>query len=133
MRTRPGLMFALLLCPAALLAEVHHTVPEQYLGRWGATLQACTDPTRDPLALSVEPLVLRFPADAARVQAAVSDGPLRVSLLLDSSDPAASRDPGEFRREFLQFELSSDQKTLRTVSEGRTIASRVRCPLNTAA
>lgn len=119
---------ALMLCSAPVLAEVKYSIPEQYVGRWGRTLQSCADPGNDPLALRVESLRLTFPGNVARVQAVFTDTVLKISVLLDSSALEALPRPGEIWVEALEFELSSDHDTLTTVAVGRVIATRVRCP-----
>jgi len=121
-------VIALLLCSAPVLAEVKYSIPEQYVGRWGTTLQSCADPDNDPLALRVEPLRLTFPGSTARVQAVFSDAVLKISVLLDSSSLEELPLPGEIRLEGLEFELSSDYNRLTTMAAGRVVATRVRCP-----
>lgn len=118
---------ALLLYSNCVMADVHDTIPDQFTGRWGATIQSCADPARDPLAVSIAPTVLTFQDSVARVQAAVSNGPLKIAVLLDSSNASQPRLQGELHLEGLEFELSHDHSTLRTVSAGRPVASRVRC------
>ncbi len=118
---------ALLLCSTPVFADVHDTIPDRYTGRWGASLEACADPTRDPLALTIEPNMLGFPDSVARVQAVVSNDPLRISVFLDSLSHAESPQPGRLRVEGLEFEISPDHKVLKTIATGRSVASRVRC------
>lgn len=76
--SKARLVQTLLRGAAPVLAEVKYSIPEQYVGRWGRTLQSCADPGNDPLALRVESLRLTFPGNVARVQAVFTDTVLKI-------------------------------------------------------
>lgn len=105
-----------------LAAEVHTSIPNQFLGRWGGSIQSCADPGADDLTLVVDPGRMRFWESSGRVLAAATDGPLKLALLMEFSGE------GETWLEALEFQLSPDRSRLNAVAGRRNVASRVRCP-----
>jgi hypothetical protein len=117
----PGTTAIVLASGFVLAADVHTSIPDQFIGRWGGSLQSCADPGADDLRLDVEPGRMRFWESTGRVLAVATDGPLKLALLMEFSGE------GETWLEALEFQLSQDRGKLSTVTSRRNVASRVRC------
>jgi len=125
MRTFQLLTLAVLSRSA--VAAVVYSIPDAYLGHWGASAAACTTPTEDPLHILIERGRVVFPESVAYAAAVVTDGPRGLSLALRSTPGAVPSAGAELADQLLVLTLSQDGQQLSTMSEGKVILTRTRC------
>lgn len=120
-------LLTLAVLSSSAVAAVVYSIPDSYLGRWGASAAVCNTPAEDPLHIQIEPGRVIFPESVAYTAAVVTDGPRRLSVALRSSLGAAPSSGIELGDQLLMLELSQDGRHLSTLSEGKVILTRMKC------